>query len=138
MRAPLVEAARAAAAIYLIIMMVSMGLELGGRAPGSKAAKRRRRRLLLRGLAFNLLLLPLFAVLLTRGIHASGDVTVAFLLLAAAPGGRFAPHLARVAGAELGLSVEITLFLAKLVAFTAPLTARLMLQCRRPDISVEK
>ena len=37
-----------------------------------------------------------------------------------APGGRLLPNLARRGGGELGLSVEITLWLAKLTAFVAP------------------
>lgn len=48
-------------------------------------------------------------------------------MLAAAPGGRFAPELARLARADRALSVEITLFLFKLVPFTAPFVVKRLL-----------
>jgi BASS family bile acid:Na+ symporter len=134
MRPALVDVVRVLVATYLIVMMLSMGLELGARPAASKQEKHRQRRLLVRALVFNLLVVPLFAVMLTRGLGASGDVAIAFLLLAAAPGGRFAPHLAKVANADLGLSVETTIYLAKLVAFTTPLTAARMLHVHRIEL----
>lgn len=133
--APLVTGAiRVFAAAFLVAMMLSMGLTLGGEAPAGKTAKRRKRRLLLLALALNLVLLPLVALALTRALAASDDVAIAFLLVASAPGGRFAPTLGRMAGAELALSVEISLFLAKLVSFTAPVTARLLLHTHRIEL----
>ena len=119
---------------YLVTMMFSTGLELGGKPKEDKSAKRRQRRLLLRALAINLILLPLVTVTLTRALRVTGDATIALLLLAVTPGGRFAPQLTRLAGGELGLSVEITLFLAKLTAFTAPPTARLLLGGQRVEL----
>ncbi|HEX8951979.1 MAG TPA: bile acid:sodium symporter [Polyangia bacterium] len=129
-----VEATRIVAAAFLVAMMLSMGLALGGEPAKDKAAKRRTRRLLLRALAFNLVLLPLVAVTLTRAFRVSDDVAIAFLLLAASPGGRFAPQLGKLAGADLGVSVEITLFLAKLVSFTAPVTARVLLHTHHIEL----
>jgi BASS family bile acid:Na+ symporter len=134
MRPGLVEILRVVVATYLVAMMFSMGLELGGRPAEEKRAKRRERRLLIRGLVFNLAVLPLLAVTLTRAVHASGDVAIAFLLLAASPGGRFAPHLAKLADADLGLSVEMTLYLAKSVALTMPITAARMLHMHRVEL----
>lgn len=134
MNPALLDEARAFAAAYLVTMMFSMGLALGGHPKEDKRAKRRQRRLLLRALAFNLVLLPLLAVGLTWAVRGSGDVAIAFLLLAAAPGGRFAPQLSKIAGAALALSVEITLFLAKLVSFTAPVTARWMLHTHHLEL----
>jgi predicted Na+-dependent transporter len=127
-------AARILSAIYLVGMMFSIGLELGAQPTEDAQAKRRKRRLLVLGLAFNLLLLPLVGVVLCRVVHASGDVAAGFLVLLSCPGGRFAPMLSRAAGADLGLSVELTLFLAKLVSFTAPVTARWMLAGERAEI----
>jgi predicted Na+-dependent transporter len=128
--------ARALAAAFLVAMMLAMGLELGGEPRQSRAAKRRKRRLVARALALNFVFLPLGAFALTRVFRASDDdvVVIALLLLAASPGGRFAPQLGRLAGAELGLSVEITLFLAKLVSFTAPVTARLLLRTHHLEV----
>src|SRR5437763_11552321 len=101
----LTDAVRGFAGLCLIAMMFSMGLEVGGEPAEDKQAKRRQRRLLVRGLLFNLVLLPLLAVTLTRALDASGDVAIAFLLLAASAGGRFAPQLSKIAGAPRGLSV---------------------------------
>ena len=129
-----VEATRAVAAAFLVAMMLSMGLALGGEPKEDKKAKRRKRRLLLRALAFNLVLLPLVAVTLTHLFRVSDDVAIALLLLAASPGGRFAPQLGRLAGAELGMSVEIALFLAKFVSFTAPVTVRILLHTHHLEL----
>ncbi|MDB4970264.1 MAG: Bile acid:sodium symporter [Myxococcales bacterium] len=122
--------ARALTGAYLVTMMLSMGLELGAAPKEQGAAKRSQRRLLLRGLAINLVLLPLVALVVVRALHTRGDVALALLVLAATPGGRLAPQLTRIARGELGLSVEITLFLGKLTAFTAPLTVEWMLGAR--------
>jgi len=130
----LVDVTRAVTAAFLVTMMLSMGLELGGEPRADKAAKRHKRRFIVRALAFNLVLLPLVAVTLTRAFGVSDDVAIALLLLASSPGGRFAPQLGRLAGAELGISVEITLFLAKLVSFTAPVTARILLHTHHLEL----
>jgi bile acid:Na+ symporter, BASS family len=119
---------------YLCTMMFAMGLELGARPKEDKAGKRRQRRLLILGLAINLVLMPLLAVLLTRSLHAHGDVAIALLILMASPGGRFAPMLAKSARADLALSVELTLFLAKLTSFTAPPTVMWMLHSQHLDL----
>src|SRR5258708_2225933 len=88
-------AARVLTASYLVTLMFSMGLELGGEHE-DKQAKRRQRRLLVRALLFNLIFLPAIALAITRGLHTAEGVEVALLLLAATPGGRFAPQLARL------------------------------------------
>ena len=108
-------------------MMFSLGLELGGQPRKAKQAKRHERRLLVRALVVNLVVLPLIAFVLVRVLRGSGAVATAVLLVAATPGGRFAPQVAKMARADLGLAVEITLFLAKLTGFTAPLTIRWLL-----------
>ena len=119
--------ARVLGAAYLVTMMFGTGLRLGVEPKADKATKRQRRQLLLRALAIDLLLLPLFAVAVTRALHTAGDVAIALLLLAAAPGGRYAPQLTRWARGDLGLTVEITLFLVKLTPFTAPFVAARLL-----------
>ena len=63
--------------------------------------------------------LPAVAFAITRALHASSDVAIALMLLAAVPGGRFAPHLVKLGGGDVPLSIEVTLFLAKSPAFTA-------------------
>ncbi len=128
-------AERALAATFLVVMMFSMGLALGGEPRKAKAAKRHERRLLARALVVNLVVIPLVAFALVRGLHRSGMVASAVLIVAATPGGRFAPHLAKIARGELGLAVEITLFLAKLTAFTAPVTIKWLLGVPRVELS---
>ena len=114
-------------AAYLVSMMFALGLELGGGPKESKEQKRAKRRMLLRGLILNLVVLPLVAFGITRAAHPPKDVAVALLLLAAVPGGRFAPHLVRFGGGDIALAVEVTVFLAKLTCFTAVLSAKWML-----------
>ena len=120
-------AARALVASFLACMMFSMGLEVGAEPGKDKQHKRRKRHLLVRALATNLLLLPLISFALVHVMHGSGVAATAVLLVAATPGGRFAPGLAKIAHADLGLAVEITLFLTKLTGFTAPITIRWLL-----------
>jgi BASS family bile acid:Na+ symporter len=79
-------------------------------------------------------LLPGVAILLTKLLHPSTDGRIAILILAACPGGRFAPHLSRLARGQLSLSVEITLFLAKLTVLTAPLLTSWMLRLHHVEI----
>jgi BASS family bile acid:Na+ symporter len=129
-----INGARALAAAFLILMMLSTGLELGGEPAKDKAAKRHKWFFLLVGLVFNFVILPLLAVTLTLALHVSDAVAIALLLLAASPGGRFAPQIARYAHADVGLSVEITLFLAKFVSLTAPVTAALLLHSHKLEV----
>jgi BASS family bile acid:Na+ symporter len=127
-------AARALIDAYLVTSMLSMGLAVGAAPKEQKSEKRRQRRLLLGALALNLVLLPLATVAATHAFRPTREVTIALVLLAAAPGGRFAPHLTGVARGELSLSVEITLFLAKLTGFTAPLVARWLLHVHHLEL----
>jgi BASS family bile acid:Na+ symporter len=114
-------------AIYLVSMMFALGLELGDTPKESKAAKRAKRRMLVWGLFVNLVVFPAVAFGIARALHASSDVTIALMLLASVPGGRFAPHLVKLGGGDVPLAIELTLFLAKLTAFTAAPTARWLL-----------
>jgi bile acid:Na+ symporter, BASS family len=124
----------ALAALYLVSMMFTLGLELGAAPKESREKKRAKRLMLVRGLVINLVVLPAVAFGITRALHASSDVAIALLLLAAVPGGRFAPHLVKLGGGDLPLAVEVTLFLAKLTAFTAAPTARWLLGVRAIDV----
>jgi BASS family bile acid:Na+ symporter len=120
------------AAIALIAMMVQLGLALEPVA--DRAAKRRERWLVLRALAFNFALVPLVALLAKRAIGASGPGATALLLLAASPGGRHAPALAKAGRGDAALSVEITLFTNKLNAFLSPLLAAWLIGGHRVDL----
>jgi BASS family bile acid:Na+ symporter len=119
---------------YLVSMMLSLGLELGGQPEESREQKRAKRRLLVRGLVVNLVVFPAVAYGIVRVLHASGAVADALMLLAVVPGGRFAPHLVKLGGGDVPLAVELTLFLAKLTAFTAAPTARWLLGVHGLDV----
>jgi BASS family bile acid:Na+ symporter len=115
------------ASFYLVSMMLSLGLGVGAEPTESKELKRRKRRLLVVGIIFNLLIIPAAAFALTRALHTSSSVATALLLLVAAPGGRYAPHLVQLGKGDVALGVELTLFLAKLTGFTAAPLAKFML-----------
>jgi BASS family bile acid:Na+ symporter len=120
---------RILAATYLATMMFAFGLDLGGETGRQeKDIKKKKRRVLASALLFNLVVLPAVAAVIVRALGTHNELSAALLLLAAAPGGRFAPQLVKLGGGAVPLSVELTLFLAKLTAFTAPVTARWLLE----------
>jgi BASS family bile acid:Na+ symporter len=121
-------------AVYLVSMMFALGLDLGGAPKESKEKKRAKRRMLVWGLVVNVIVFPVVAFGIAHALHASSDVTIALMLLASVPGGRFAPHLVKLGGGDVPLAVEITLFLAKLTAFTAAPTARWLLGLPSLDV----
>jgi BASS family bile acid:Na+ symporter len=100
-------------ALYLVSMMFALGLEVGGAPPETKDKKRTKRRRLAWGLVVNLVVLPAVAYLIARAIHAASEVTIALMLLAAVPGGRFAPHFVKLGNGDVPQAIELTLFLAK-------------------------
>jgi BASS family bile acid:Na+ symporter len=127
-------AARVLGASFLVVMMFSLGLEIEALPRKEKRVKRHERWLLVRALVLNLVLLPLITYGIVRVLHASGAVAMAVLLIAATPGGRFAPQVAKIARGDLGLAVEVTLFLAKLTAFTAPVTVKWLIGAPRVEL----
>jgi BASS family bile acid:Na+ symporter len=122
------------AALYLVSMMFALGLDLGGAPKESKEKKRAKRRMLVWGLVVNLVVFPAVAYGIARALHTSSEVTIALMLLASVPGGRFAPHLVKLGGGDVPLAVELTLFLAKITAFTAAPTARWLLGLPSLDV----
>jgi BASS family bile acid:Na+ symporter len=120
-------AVAALSALYLVTMMLALGLELGGGPRESKDEKRVKRHALVVGLLFNLVALPLVAFGVTRALRASSEVSIALLLLAATPGGRFAPQAVKLGKGDVALSVEVTIFLAKITCVTAVPLAKWML-----------
>jgi BASS family bile acid:Na+ symporter len=120
--------------LYIFTMMLTLGLELGGGPKESKDEKRHKRHALALGLAFNLALLPLVAFVVTRALHPSNAVSVALLLLAAAPGGRYAPHLVKLGRGDVALSVEVTVYLAKITCITAVPLSKWMLTLHTLEI----
>jgi BASS family bile acid:Na+ symporter len=119
-------------AVYLVCLMFSIGLELGR---PSEAFRKRHVRAIVGGLVVNLVVVPALAVLMTRALKTTSDLAIAVLLLAAAPGGPFVPDIARAAGSEKSVAVELTLLLAKITPFTAPFTISLLLSVHKIHIS---
>jgi BASS family bile acid:Na+ symporter len=119
--------------IALVAMMAQLGLL--PEPHRERAEKRRRHWLLLWALAFNLVLVPLLAVAVARALGATGPLGLGLLVLAACPGGRYAPVLARASRGDTGLAVEITLFLNKLNPFISPLLVASMLGVGRVDLN---
>ncbi len=120
--------------VYLAAMMLGLGLELGGGPKESKEEKRSKRRGIVVGQLLNLVLLPLVAFGVTRALRTSGAVSVALLLLAAAPGGRFGPHAVKLGKGDVALSAEVTMLLAKATCITAVPTAKWLLTLRTLEI----
>jgi BASS family bile acid:Na+ symporter len=120
------------AAIALIAMMVQLGLSL--EPVVDRAAKRRERWLVVRALVFTFAVVPLLAFLAQRALGATGVGATALLILAAAPGGRHAPLLARAAKGDADLSVRITVGANRLNALLSPLLAAWLLGAHRVGV----
>lgn len=113
-------------AVYLTAMMFSVGIGLRvGRHP--EEAPRGQLGLHLRGLVLDVALIPAVAVGLTRSLHLSSHVGFALLVVAACPGGRFAPHLARIAEGDVAFATSRVLLMTKVGVLTAPLTLKWLL-----------
>jgi predicted Na+-dependent transporter len=117
-------------AVYLIAMMFSVGI--GMRA--ERLPKEKQVGLHLQALLLNLVLIPAVTIILTRGLHLASNVGFALLLVAACPAGRFAPHLARIAGGDVSVATTQVLLLAKIAVLTAPLTIRWLLGLHQLDV----
>jgi BASS family bile acid:Na+ symporter len=120
------------AAIGLAAMMAQLGLL---REPELKRREKRKERwLLVWALAFNFVIVPLCALAVARALDARGPLALGLLVLAASPGGRQAPLLARASQGNVPLSVEITLFLNKLNPFLSPLLVAWMMGVHRVEL----
>lgn len=116
------------AALALVAMMFQIGLE--PEPVADHAAKRHQRRLILRALVFNFVVVPGLAFATARAIGIVGPVVTALLLLAASPGGRYAPALVKATRGNVSLASEITMFVCKLNSILSPLLAAWMLGAR--------
>jgi bile acid:Na+ symporter, BASS family len=81
--------------------------------------------LIARSLLVNFLVIPLVALLLTRGLALPKTTTVTLLLASAAPGAPFAPKLAAIAGGDLASAIGLTFILSILAVVITPLMVRL-------------
>ena len=119
---------------YLVCMMFSIGMLVGGMPKPDKLRRRHERRLLARALLLQLVVLPLVAWGVLELFDAHGNTGKALLVLAVAPGGRLLPNMVRRAHGEIGLSAEISIWLAKLTAFVAPPALALLGRVHRVEL----
>jgi len=119
---------------YLVLMMFSIGMLVGAKPKADKRGRRHERRLLVRALVLQLVVLPAVAWGILELLGAHGNAAKALLVLAVAPGGRLLPNMVRRAHGEVGLSAEISIWLAKLTAFTAPPALALLGEVHRVEL----
>ena len=114
-------------ALFLVSNMFELGLQ-----SSSQLSRRARWALIARALAFDLLAVPAIVIAVTRLLGTPSELTIALVLLAVSPGGALQPRLSRVAGAEVMLSAQLDLTLARISMFSAPLLAGWLLVSEQP------
>lgn len=78
-----------------------------------------------RSLLINFLVIPISALLLTRGLALPKSTAVTLLLASAAPGAPFAPKLAAIARGDLASAIALTFILSILAVVITPLIGQL-------------
>lgn len=127
-------AVRVLVCAYLVCMMFSIGMLVGGMPKHDKRGRRHEHHLLVRALLLQLVILPLSAWGILELFGAHGTTAKALLVLAVVPGGRLLPNMVRRAHGDIGLSAEIAIRLAKLTAFTAPPALALLGRVHRVEL----
>jgi BASS family bile acid:Na+ symporter len=110
--------------IGIIVIMFSMGLQVTSR---QILAAVRQRRLMANALLANIVLLPLFALLLSRLVQMPPEIAIGFLLAAVTPGAPFSTKLAEISDGDLPFAVGLMFILVALATITAPLSATFLL-----------
>lgn len=77
--------------------------------------------LIARSLLINFLIIPIAALLLTRGLALPKTTVVTLLLASAAPGASFAPKLVAIAGGDLASAIGLTFILSIFAVVVTPL-----------------
>jgi BASS family bile acid:Na+ symporter len=115
---------RGVTVVTIILIMLSMGLALTLRQVSSLLLLPA---LLLRSLLAAVLLPPLIALLAVRLFAPPTPISVAIVLLAAAPGASLAPKLAARAGGDVPYAISLMAVVALLAVVTTPLALLLAL-----------
>lgn len=102
----------------MMVLMLALGLRLHARDIGAVLAAPRA---LLTGLAVQVIVLPLIAVLLILMLGLSTPLAAGLLLVAAAPGGVSSNYMAHLARGSVALSVTMTAITSLLAPLTLPL-----------------
>ncbi|MGJ8668776.1 MAG: bile acid:sodium symporter family protein [Oceanococcus sp.] len=106
--------------IALIIVMIGVGL---GLTPADFRRVVQQPKGFIIGAAGQLLLLPLFALMLIKLMGLSGNVAIGLFIIALCPGGTTSNLFSMLAKADVGLSVSLTAVVGFITPFTIPLLA---------------
>lgn len=101
----------------LFLLMLALGMELH---LADFTRLLRYRRALLLGIAGQLLLLPLAALLITQTLPLPGAIAVGLMLLAACPGGATSNMFTRYAKGDVALSISLTAVSSMLAPVSVP------------------
>ncbi|MGC9991030.1 MAG: hypothetical protein ABSD52_01365 [Candidatus Cybelea sp.] len=111
-----------AATVMLVSMMLGAGLEINVE---HLVAALKNYGLLARALIANLIVVPIFGVLLARAFHLDAYIAIGFVLMALAPGVPFLVRAAgRTPGGSLGFAAMLAFVMPALSIITIPLSAR--------------
>jgi BASS family bile acid:Na+ symporter len=113
-----------ASAVMLVSLMLNAGLQCNR---AHLVAILKNYSLIGRALLANVVLVPMYGVLLVRIFHLDTYIAVGFLLMAIAPGAPFLPQAAgRQAGGSLGFAIALAFILPVVSIFTILITAPLV------------
>ncbi|MCA6061804.1 bile acid:sodium symporter family protein [Thalassolituus sp. ST750PaO-4] len=104
--------------LALAMMMLVMGLSL---RPMHFIAVAREPKLILLGLALQLLLLPALALMLVMMLSLPATLAIGLIILAACPGGATSNIISHLSGGDASLSVTLTALITLLAPLTLPL-----------------
>lgn len=104
----------------IVVIMFSMGLQVTGT---ELAAAVRRRSLMAKALAANLVVLPLVAVAVSRLAGMPEYVAAGFIIASVAPGASLSPKLSEIARADLSFAVSLMFVMVVLSIIVTPFMA---------------
>ena len=115
---------------FVVVVMFSIGLRVSG---GELLEVVRNRKLLMRALLANCLLIPAIGFLLVRIFPLTPDASVGILLLAAIPGTPIAMQFTRKAKTRLAFAAAMTFVLSLVSLAMAPLAIEVMPREAQPS-----
>ena len=110
--------------LFLVTLMFLAGLEA---RPGEVGSALTHYGVLVRALVLNVVVVPIIAVLVVRWVGLTSVITIAVLLMAAAPGVPFLPRMAATAKGKVAFAVGFMIVLQVVSFVTTPVTLRLIL-----------
>jgi len=116
---------------FIVCIMLAIGLQL---LPREMAGVLRDRNFLLRTLVINLILIPFSVILLLYFFELPSSLSIAIVLIAAAPGAPFGPRIVELTKGSLSHGVAAVLMLAGLSVVSGPLIVRWLLT--QPGVEV--